>query len=84
MSRKPSPDGVKQVRDLLNKQKKTLNIQQLRSDVKLLSQLEAEAYGNQREILSMIECMDVGIHGNFGWESRMMWFLLELNKETPE
>lgn len=89
MSGKPSPEGVQLFRVLL----KTMSIASKLQDnlMKEISNRKEELetasisyQGARVKLFELMEKMDISENGNFGYEGRMSWFLVELNQQFEQ
>jgi hypothetical protein len=89
MSGKPYPDGVKRVRELLNDEARLRDeAARLKRSIeeakKRLETVDGE-YGRAcSERTKLMAQMDLTSSGNYGYEQRMSWFLVELVRQTKE
>ncbi len=85
MSSKPHPEGVAEVIKLLT-EVDALNAEaaNLRSMAARLKEVEARVETLRRRLPELLRKMDVESPGNFGWESRMEWFLAEMRRQLVD
>ena len=89
MSGKPHPDGVKRVRELLDSEarlrEEAARLERtIKESKKRLEAVDGE-YGRAcSERTKLMAQMDLTSSGNFGYEERMSWFLVELVRQTKE
>jgi hypothetical protein len=82
MSGKPHAEGVAKVIGLLSiTEALNAEAQALRPKVQRLQAVEAEMKENAKQLLALLQSMDVEQTGNFGWESRFGWFLAEMRRQ---
>jgi hypothetical protein len=82
MSSLPSKDGVANLRVLLRRQRHILmELDKAKKEAAKVESLQEEASSAHREIIKVIEGMDCASSGNYGWESRVIWILDELDKQ---
>ena len=86
MSSKPSPEGAKRTLELIQKidelDEQLTNLQ-VYIDAGLAAQRVAQDLNSEfveatRELEKLLLSMDVASPGNYGWESRLAWFLRRL------
>ena len=86
MSGKPYLDGVKQFKFFLKQMSDsavlTNNLEDeiAKAQSKRIDALESYTKAKQN-LFKLIEQMDIKSDGNAGWEGRMSWFLIELQKQ---
>lgn len=89
MSGRPSPDGVKRVRDLLDAEARLSSEanrlkEMIANATKRLDQVNHEHGLSCRERTKLMAQMSLTSSGEFGYEERMSWFLIELVRQTKE
>lgn len=89
MSSKPSVEGVRSLKLTIDRLAVVdTYAQQLREEIaerqKKLSAYQEETDDLVRRIPKMLESMDVGQAGNFGFEARLAWALRELARQYKE
>ena len=87
MSGKPSPEGVTKLRDKLVRLRVVVTeMSDLRAELagceRQLSKLGEEEPHLRRAIIAMMSDMDVASNVTFGWEARVLWFLMELDAQA--
>ena len=85
MSGKPSPDGVASVVSLLDRiAQLDAEIEELRPQAERLRTVETERANLQADVTKNLKAMDVHAEqkGNWGWESRLAWFLAEMRRNA--
>lgn len=83
MSSKPSVDGVAKVKHRLRHYRRlSEKLKELSEAAKQIPGVEEEMRTMHREIIGLLESMDVKADGNCGWEGRMLWFLSDLERQA--
>ncbi len=84
MSRGPTKEGVSKLRELIRRKEYLVNeILEVREKQKKLEQLEYDHRMTASEILKTLEEMDCSCDdGNTGWQSRIIEFLTELERQA--
>lgn len=85
MSSKPSRNTVGDVRYAMTEYKRMLSrVTDMRLVAKELPDAEVELAAKHREIITLLDGMDIVSRGNMGWENRFVWFLTEWDKQVRE
>jgi hypothetical protein len=83
MSSEPTPEKVKELRTALHDYRRLCKrLAELKEAADKIEQVEYQARQLHRDMLKMLEGMDVASNGNMGWESRVIWFLCDLDAQS--
>jgi len=89
MSGKPYPEGVAEFKEAWT----AMSNAALRANVlaievaarnKEIAELNEVYASNKKKLFTLMKDMDIASDGNFGYEGRMTWFLVELHKQFSE
>lgn len=83
MSSKPSPEGVALFRQAWEKMHRaTGRLRELNKQIEAAKEeavsLQLQYEDSKKELFTLMQGMDVQSNGNFGYESRFAWFMVEL------
>ena len=82
MSGLPYPEGVSKVIELLDSVAKCdTEIKRIQGEVSKLEDLQGQRRSLWKEYVKLMDDMDVDTPGNFGFENRAAWFLMEMRRQ---
>lgn len=87
MSSKPSPLGVRELKAVVAKCAR-LEVEyeelgdRITADTTRYKAVERELAESKRDIIKKVEGMDCASNGNWGWEARFSWMLMEFERQS--